>query len=78
MTESSADNAQSHKEHDITMILGSQLEIQPCICNAIKLGRKGCPQDPQRSPLSQNEGQKLRLPSTPEHLRHIFSTPELI
>jgi len=46
MEESSADHPQSRKEHDITAIrdiLGSQLEVQPRISNAIRLGRKGGP-----------------------------------
>ena len=46
MEESSADQAQSRKEHDITAIqdiLGSQLEVQPRISNVVRLGRKGGP-----------------------------------
>ena len=43
MAESSADEAQTRKEQDIANIrdiLNSQLELQPHISNAIRLGRK--------------------------------------
>lgn len=89
MEESSADQAQSRKEHDITAIrdiLGSQLEVQPRISNAVRLGRKGGPKprllkitvesEDEKASILRNV-KKLRLSSTPEHLKRIFITPDL-
>jgi len=89
MEESSADHPQSRKEHDITAIqdiLGSQLEVQPSISNAIRLGRKGGPKprllkitvesEDEKASILRNV-KKLRLSSTPEHLKCIFITPDL-
>ena len=89
MDESSADHAQTRKEHDITMIrdiLGSQLEVKSCISNAIRLGRKGGPKPRLLKITVESEEEKvailrnvkkLRLPSTPEHLKRMFITPDL-
>ena len=86
MAESSADQAQTYKEQDIVNIRSSPLELQPHISNAIRLGRKGGPKprllkitvetEEEKAAILRNV-KKLRLPSTPEHLRRMFITPDL-
>ena len=89
VAEFSADQAQTRKEQDIVNIrdiLGSQLELQPHISNTIRLERKGGPKprflkitvesEEEKAAILRNV-KKLRLPSTPEHLRRMFITPDL-
>ena len=90
MAESDADQPQTRKEKDITNfwgILTSQLNVQAHITNGIRLGKKGgskprllkvsVESDEEKAAILRNL-QKLRAPSTPEQLKCIFITPDLI
>ena len=89
MAESSSDQPQSRKEQDIACIrdiLHSQLEVQPCISNAVRLGKRGGPKPRLLKITVESEEEKvailrnvkrLRLPSTPDPLKRIFITPDL-
>ena len=89
MTESSSDQPQSRKEQDIASIrdiLHSQLEVQPRISNAIRLGKRGGPKPSLLKVTVESEEEKaailrnvkrLRLSSTPDHLKRMFITPDL-
>lgn len=89
MVESTSDQAQIRKEHDITNIqdiLVSQLNVQAHISNAIGLGRKGGPKPRLLKITVESEEEKvailrnvkkLRAPSIPEHLKHMCITPDL-
>jgi len=84
MAESNLDQPQSRKEQDIINIrdiLSSQLEVQPHITNAIRLGRKRGPKPrPLRITVESDEEKvailrNVRLSSTPEYLKCVFITP---